>query len=200
MKITASRFFGAVVSLLFLVPSVSFSAEKGSKEVHYEWNSPFENAKEIYVEAFAESYKGIPREILRIPNLDTFLRDEFEEETALLDETAHTIAWVTAFDGTRLIGMASFDLTNFPEEVFLRKVFVSPEYQGNGIGKALVFSILEKYPQTKKLFTITRMVNEKSILFFKALGFSHCRYLKEGYFSSQHASFIYENSLFEKGS
>ena len=185
MKKFVPYIFGSLLSLL--VPIAAFSTE-------YEWNSSFPEAEDVYIEAFTEAYKGIPREILRIPNLENFLSEEFEEEASLLDETAHTICWITAYEGEKLVGMASFDLTNFPEEVFLRKVFVAPNYQRKGIGKALVFSILTKYPQTKKIFTITRMLNEKSLLFFKSIGFSHCRYLKEGFFSSQHTSLVYDNS------
>lgn len=185
--------------VLFISLSMnSFASEHTIETIDFEWNEPshLEEAEPVYLESFSQAFKSIPREILKIPNLERFLFEEYIEEIKTLDESLHNQCWLAALDNDVLVGFASFDLSDFPEEIFIRKVFVLPSYQKIGVGKKLVFAILDKYPQTKKLVTMTRMINEKSILFWRGIGFTNCRYLRDGFFPSQHTSFVYVNNAF----
>lgn len=42
-----------------------------------------------------------------------------------------------------IVGYDSFNLDNAPEEVILQLLCEKPEYQGQGIGKNLLFSIFQ---------------------------------------------------------
>jgi ribosomal protein S18 acetylase RimI-like enzyme len=77
---------------------------------------------------------------------------------------------LAAIDNGRIIGFALFEKWE-DEGYYLAEMAVLPEYQGQGIGKKLVFSIFEKDPTTSHVLLITETANRWARGFYETIGF-----------------------------
>lgn len=74
-----------------------------------------------------------------------------------------------AFDGEKLLGIIRA-VGDGVSIVFVQDVLVFPEYQRNGVGRALMNALLEKYSGVRQIELATDNVPE-TVGFYKALGF-----------------------------
>lgn len=75
-----------------------------------------------------------------------------------------------AFDGNIWVAFAIFEKWD-ERSYYLAEMAVLPDYQRQGIGKKLVFSILEKEPTTQKILLVTEELNRWSQSFYEKIGF-----------------------------
>lgn len=75
-----------------------------------------------------------------------------------------------AYDGEKLIGIIR-TVGDGETVVFIQDILVLPEYQRQGIGKALISEILSRYSHVRQIELATDDT-EKTKSFYKAVGFS----------------------------
>ena len=85
---------------------------------------------------------------------------------------------VTARDGAALIGLARV-LSDDVSLAYLQDVLVSPSRQGQGVGKALVAAVLERYRHVPRKLLLTDDRPDQ-IGFYTSLGFTELRQLESG--------------------
>ena len=82
-----------------------------------------------------------------------------------------------AFDQDRMIGFAIFEKWE-GQNYYLAEMAILPEYQRQGIGKKLVFSILNRDDKAEKILLVTEKGNTSAQAFYEKIGFrrSHFRH------------------------
>ncbi len=155
-----------------------------NQEITYEWErEPDREAfKRIMFDSFANCYKDIPKEVLRVSNVEEWLSNHFSDEFLeglKKDECVYRL--VTAKLDGKPAGYALFDLSHCPEFIYISEMAVDPAYQRKGIGRGLVFSVLKWFPKIEKIVLITRKVNTQARQFYSSLGFQSTDYMENGY-------------------
>ena len=88
----------------------------------------------------------------------------------LKDAYLHSLRTYAAYVDNRLVGVIRVVGDGF-SVVFVQDLLVYPEYQGQGIGTALLKKIMEEYHGVYQLHLLTDNT-EKTVAFYKSLGFS----------------------------
>lgn len=86
----------------------------------------------------------------------------------------------SAFDNDKMIGFAIFELWD-DQSYYLAEMAVLPNYQRKGIGKQLVFSILQKDLAAKKILLVTEKANRWSQSFYEKIGFKRSSFQHPDY-------------------
>ena len=81
----------------------------------------------------------------------------------------NSLSVLGAFDGEKLLGIIRA-VGDGASIVFIQDILVFPEYQRNGVGRALMNALLEKYRRVRQIELATDDVPE-TLEFYKALGF-----------------------------
>ena len=81
----------------------------------------------------------------------------------------NSLSVLGAFDGEKLLGIIRA-VGDGASIVFIQDILVFPEYQRNGVGRALMNALLEKYRGVRQIELATDDVPE-TLEFYKALGF-----------------------------
>ena len=82
---------------------------------------------------------------------------------------AHSLLTLAAYQGDKLVGIIR-TVGDGHTIVFIQDILVHPNHQRQGIGTALMRSILEAYPDVRQIELATDKTPE-TIAFYKALGF-----------------------------
>jgi GNAT superfamily N-acetyltransferase len=96
---------------------------------------------------------------------------------ALVRAVAQSTYAVTAWEGGRLIGLArglSDDVSIF----YLQDILVRPEYQGQGVGRALLGDCLERFEHVRQKVLLTDD-EESQRRFYESLGYVNIRDYQE---------------------
>lgn len=164
------------------------------KKVELVWTTDaaeLKKAESLFMESFFEIYSKIP--LAKFGNIkaevDTkagndaaitkFLQKAFNNEVEALEKN-EILCCIAKING-EVIGFATFEKTKNPEEIYVSQLAVAQEFQGKGIGRQLIFSILEKQKGIKKMVVITRKVNEVAKKFYHAIGFKTSSYMHPDY-------------------
>lgn len=175
-------------SLLVLLLFFSLVASGGDKltdssgtEYAVEWNNPSNAAasRSLFIDTFLHLYReareGFPADKRK------WLTEAFNEDMDEMVANPVRYRWVVAKNGEgRTVGFASFDVTD-PERIYVMQMAVDPELQRSGIGRQLLFSILEEFRSVKHLNLITRRMNEQATAFYQRLGFNESEFMRKGY-------------------
>lgn len=144
-----------------------------SVEIHYDWEgtSKMQTLHDLFLDSFLQNYQklGLTEVELATDDIEKVLNAYWNEELACINN--NSIRWIVAKDHDEIVGYASFNMEHSPEEVFVQLICVKPEYQGQGIGKNLLYSIFQVDKKIRKLSLVTRRVNSSAIAFYKSLGF-----------------------------
>lgn len=125
----------------------------------------------LFLNSFLENYQrlGLTNEDLATDDIAQVLNDYWDVELQSLANKP--IRWIVAKIDDEIVGYASFNTEESPDEIYLELLCVKPTYQGQGIGKSLLYSIFQIEDNVKKLSLVTRRVNTSAIGFYKKLGF-----------------------------
>lgn len=134
-----------------------------------------EKAQGVFVEAFLQAYKGKDIQVdavRKATDVKQFLHDTFASEVDALEKQKDSVQCVLSEVDGKVVGFATFETTKNPGEVRIRQLAVDPAYKGKGIGKQLVFSVLEKIKDVNHITMQTRFFTGQTEAFYKALGFN----------------------------
>lgn len=67
------------------------------------------------------------------------------------------------------------------QRAIVELICISPEYQRKGLGKKLIFSIRECWPEVTSIAVVTRKINLISPLFYESLGFRKTNFMLPEY-------------------
>ncbi len=102
----------------------------------------------------------------------------FDEKISPRLEKDHLIHSV--FDQDKMVGFVIFEKWE-RKSYYLAEMAVLPEYQGEGIGKQLVFSIFDKDPSAEKILLLTEKANPWAQSFYEKIGFKRCSFEHPNY-------------------
>ncbi len=177
------RFF-LLVSIFLVVGQLSYAesvfTDKDGNRYAVEWNQPGnrQEAQQLFIDTFHALYKDSPQ--VQIPDLREWLREGFQDDMDTMLNDSKRYRWVVAKREGRTLGFAAFD-TQDPQGIYVMQMAVHPSLQGRGVGRQLLFSILNQFPDADQMVLITRRMNERSIAFYERFGFKRSRYMRPGY-------------------
>jgi ribosomal protein S18 acetylase RimI-like enzyme len=79
--------------------------------------------------------------------------------------------FLVADDGKRIGGMAFAVATTDPNIVTLHQLYVHPDFQRQGTGRALLEEVVESFPEAKILRVEVEEANGQAVTFYRAQGF-----------------------------
>lgn len=152
---------------------------KGKQIKLFSPNGKLNAEKKVFIDSFSEAYKDIPLDVLKVESLPKFLNAAFEdEENDFASKKANSLFISAKDENARVVGFVSFD--NNSDHVYIRNLAVDPEFQGCGLGKALVFCVLNEFKNCRCLKLMTRRANSRARLFYTKIGFIESAYIHQG--------------------
>jgi ribosomal protein S18 acetylase RimI-like enzyme len=79
--------------------------------------------------------------------------------------------FLVADDGKRIGGMAFAVATTDPNIVTLHQLYVHPDFQRQGTGRALLEEVVDSFPEAKILRVEVEEANGQAVAFYRAQGF-----------------------------
>lgn len=123
--------------------------------------------KENEISAISE----IEHECFSHPWSEQSIRDSFKN---------HDAHFFVARENEKIIGYISSEI--ILDEGYIMNIAVKPEFQGRGVGKALVRYMVDNYKNVLKFITLeVRKSNIAAISLYKKLGFEHVG-TRKGYY------------------
>ncbi|MBS4199037.1 GNAT family N-acetyltransferase [Bacillus sp. FJAT-49732] len=135
--------------------------------------------QEIAIISWNDTYRGIiPTEIQEM-----FLRSAYNDEM-LQRRLEHSTIFVSEVDG-EIVGFANFSTVNEDGKTELTAIYLDPEYQGKGIGTALLKKGITTLAGAKEIYINVEKDNSIGLTFYRAKGFEFVSEFSEefyGYF------------------
>ena len=95
---------------------------------------------------------------------------DYNEELEKLEEAfKNSLKIISAWHEEKLIGLIRV-VGDGLTIIYIQDIVVLPEYQGNGIGRGLIYSVLDEYKDVKQKILISED-KDSSIEFYKNIGF-----------------------------
>lgn len=82
---------------------------------------------------------------------------------------------------TILSGWALFYIDKQKQRVIIEHLSIDPQFWRKGLGKKLIFSLIDYYPKIKSFAVVTRTINNISPKFYTSLGFIKTDFSIAGY-------------------
>lgn len=163
---------------------------KGRQITLFTPNGNLNAEKKVFIDSFSEAYKNIPLDVLKVESLPKFLNAAFEEEeNDFASKKANTVFISAKNENAKVVGFVSF--ANNSDHVYIRSLAVDPEFRGCGLGKALVFCVLNVFKNCRCLKLMTRKVNSLARCFYTKIGFSESAYIHQGITPERYIGYEY---------
>ena len=95
---------------------------------------------------------------------------DYTEDLEKLEEAfKNSLKIISAWHEEKLIGLIRV-VGDGLTIIYIQDIVVLPEYQGNGIGRGLIYSVLDEYKDVKQKILISED-KDSSIEFYKNIGF-----------------------------
>ena len=127
-----------------------------------------EDKKQVQ-EAVKKSWNATYEGIIPIEIQDNFLNGAYNDEM-MKRRLEHSLMLVAEADDT-ILGFANFTPVNKKNQTELSAIYLLPEYQGEGIGSALLNAGIEKLKDVKEIHLDVEKENTIGTTFYKAKGF-----------------------------
>lgn len=153
-------------------------------------DTDLKSTRDMYVKSFYHNYRNIPIADLNpqfktIADVENWFGSSFDEEQNLLNK--NKIILVQAILNNEVIGMVSFEKLPFENNaVSLRNIAISADHQRTGLGKYLVFSIINIASEITTIFVIVNHLNQIAVKFYENIGFCESKHTREGYDSAKY--------------
>lgn len=116
----------------------------------------------------------LPQGLSNIEQLSSY----FDKKIMPRLETGQPI--LAAYDKDKIVGFAIFEKWE-KQSYYLAEMAVLPEYQRQGIGKQLVFSIFDQDQDAEKILLVTAKNNRWSQAFYEKIGFKRSSFQYPNY-------------------
>lgn len=100
---------------------------------------------------------------------EKFLEKAYNDEI-MQQRLEHSLMLVSEADG-KIVGFVNYSFVREGGEAYLAAIYLAPEYQGKGIGTALLEEGLKHLEGVKKIFVEVETENRTGKNFYKAKGF-----------------------------
>jgi GNAT superfamily N-acetyltransferase len=116
------------------------------------------------------SWNDTYKDIIPIPAQEKFLQHAYSHDM-MSHRLQHSHLFVGEVDG-KVVGFANFSPIKHQYETELGAIYLLPEYQGNGIGTALLQTGIAMMEGVKKVYINVESENKKGKAFYNAKGFA----------------------------
>jgi ribosomal protein S18 acetylase RimI-like enzyme len=132
----------------------------------------WEELKALYVQAFVGMSSNVSKDDLALMdhNPEQFWTNVFDRDKTRSNEKNYTFS--IAKDGERIVAYGLYTCVNDAQYLYIHHFVVHPNYQGQGLGKELMHTILELFVDVQKVGLLTRTYNVQAQNFYRRLGFS----------------------------
>lgn len=132
-------------------------------------------ARDVFNRSFTAVFKDIPLDLLHASSFESFLKVNYDDMLDRLNrDPEHCFFAVAPGDDDQVMGFALFVMSFDHREAYVRLIAVDPACQSCGIGKAIIFSILSRFPEIRRICLLTRLPNIGARKFYEHLGFVQC--------------------------
>ncbi|MFC2946968.1 GNAT family N-acetyltransferase [Virgibacillus sediminis] len=133
------------------------------------------HVQQVAVKSWKETYRGIiPPEIQ-----EKFLQNAYSDRS-MKKRLKHTHIFV-AEAGDRIVGFANFSQVKENGKVELGAIYLYPDYQGNGIGTALLYEGVDHLGGVEEVHLNVEKQNEIGKRFYHAKGFEAVSEFKDNF-------------------
>ncbi|MBX7066327.1 MAG: GNAT family N-acetyltransferase [Parachlamydiales bacterium] len=162
--------------------------------ISYEWETlpNYNESREVFMNAFIDGYGSIPLEAFNKSSreeLNQWIGVAFDEYYFM---NAPQVRWLTAKENGTFVGCLAIEMEKYPEEIYLAQMAIDPAFQRQGIGTAMIRSIIEQESEVSRFVVITRKVNQAATEFYHSLGFIDSDYIHEGYSKEIYTGFEFK--------
>ncbi|MBT2575788.1 GNAT family N-acetyltransferase [Bacillus sp. ISL-51] len=121
--------------------------------------------RQVAKQSWHHTYEGIIPEHIQ----DQFLQSAYHDEMMERRIEQSLLLAAEAADGT-IAGFANFSPVQEGGKAELAAIYIDPDYQGNGIGTALLKEGIQKSGGIKELYVHVKKENQAGMSFYKAKG------------------------------
>lgn len=136
----------------------------------YEW----EALRGLYVQAFVAMSANVSAGDLALMgnNPEQFWAGVFDRDKTQSNAKNYTFSM--SKDGGKMVAYGLYAYMNDSRYLYIHHLVVHPDYQGQGLGKRLIYTMQELHVDAQKVGLLTRTYNIQAQNFYKRLGFSAC--------------------------
>jgi ribosomal protein S18 acetylase RimI-like enzyme len=132
------------------------------RKMHYE---DTKQVQSIAKTTWNATYKGIiPLEVQ-----NNFLKSNYSDES-MIQRIERSIVYVAEVEG-KVVGFANYSTVRDGGKVELAAIYLYPEFQGKGIGTALIQQAVRELKGMKEIFINVEKDNKIGMNFYEAKGF-----------------------------
>ncbi|WP_041964325.1 GNAT family N-acetyltransferase [Mesobacillus selenatarsenatis] len=132
------------------------------RKIHYEDTKQVQN---IAKTTWNATYEGIiPLEVQ-----SNFLKSNYSDES-MIQRIERSIVYVAEFEG-EVVGFANYSTVRDGGKVELAAIYLYPEFQGKGIGTALIQQAVKELKGIKEIYINVEKDNKIGLNFYEAKGF-----------------------------
>ena len=132
----------------------------------------WEELRALYVQAFVAMSSNVSKDGLALMNHnpEKFWTKVFDRDKTRSNEKNYTFSITKLAE--RIVAYALHTYVNDAQYLYIHHFVVHPNYQGQGLGKELMRTILELPVDVQKVGLLTRTYNIQAQNFYNRLGFS----------------------------
>jgi ribosomal protein S18 acetylase RimI-like enzyme len=132
------------------------------RKMHYEDTKPVQS---IAKTTWNATYEGIiPLEVQ-----NNFLKSNYSDES-MIQRIERSIVYVAEVEG-KVVGFANYSTVRDGGKVELAAIYLYPEFQGKGIGTALIQQAVKELKGIKEIYINVEKDNKIGMNFYEAKGF-----------------------------
>lgn len=176
------QIFLILVSSILLFDMTTY-ARVVIEPIKHELSSGMKAEEALFKKSFKHAYKKVPEILQSVGDLDHFLTAAFADEIKDFTAKKSGTYFFRAIDSgsKQVVGFVGFDVKTKEKSAYIRQLAVDPKYQKSGVGRQLVFALLQGSDlELDHMEMVTRKANIEAFNFYRKLGFIESPFQHEG--------------------